>query len=113
MWSFTAALVFSTAAILSLGFVMASLVPTARFAQPVGAALLYPMVALSGLFWPVSALPPALGALARVLPLTYVVSLLRGIWVGEPWSAHLGDVAALVIVAVIGVLLSAKFFRWE
>lgn len=113
IWSFTAALVFSTASILSLGFVMASLAPTARFAQPVGAALLYPMVALSGLFWPVSGFPPVLRAIARVLPLTYAVSLLRGIWIGEPWSAHLGDVAALVIVAVIGVVLSAKFFRWE
>jgi ABC-2 type transport system permease protein len=71
------------------------------------------MVALSGLFWPVSGFPPVLRAIARVLPLTYAVSLLRGIWIGEPWSAHLGDVAALVIVAVIGVVLSAKFFRWE
>jgi ABC-2 type transport system permease protein len=111
--SFAAALVFSTASILSLGFVMASLVPTARFAQPVGAALLYPMVALSGLFWPISAFPPFLRAVARVLPLTYAVSLLRGIWLGEPWSAHLGDVAALLIVAAIGVVLSARFFRWE
>ena len=29
------------------------------------------------------------------LPLTYAASLLQGIWVGDPWSAHLGDVAAL------------------
>jgi len=51
--------------------------------------------------------------LARVLPLTYAVSLLEGIWKGEGWSAHLGDVAALVGVFLICTALSAKVFRWE
>src|SRR3954469_8243449 len=44
----TAALLFSTASILSIGFVIASVVPTARFAQPVGSLILYPMIAISG-----------------------------------------------------------------
>ena len=94
--SFAIALLFSTLSILSIGFVIASLVPTARFAQPVGALVLYPMIALSGLFVPVEALPPGLQIVARLLPLTYVVSLLRGIWNGESWSAHVGDLVALV-----------------
>jgi ABC-2 type transport system permease protein len=48
-----------------------------------------------------------------MLPLTYAVSLLKGIWVGDPWSAHLGDVAALAIVFAVFTALSAKLFRWE
>jgi len=58
-------------------------------------------------------LPPALQAVAHVLPLTYAVSLLQGIWKGEAWSAHMGDVAALVLVFLICTALSAKVFRWE
>ena len=92
---------------------IASIVPTARFAQPIGAVILYPMIGLSGLFVPVASLPPALQAVARVLPLTYAVSLLQGIWKGEAWSAHLGDVAALAVVFVVCIALSAKVFRWE
>lgn len=111
--SFTLALLFATASILSLGFVLASVVPTARFAQPIGAAILYPMVALSGLFFPIASLPPLLRIVARLVPLTYAVSLLKGVWVGERWSAHGGDVAALLVVAAIGITLSARFFRWE
>jgi ABC-2 type transport system permease protein len=111
--SFTLALLFATSSILSLGFVLASVVPTARFAQPIGAAILYPMVALSGLFFPVAALPPMLRVIARLVPLTYAVSLLKGIWTGETWSAHAGDVAALIVVALVGIALSARFFRWE
>jgi ABC-2 type transport system permease protein len=113
VFSFAVALLISTGSILSIGFVIASIVPTARFAQPVGAIILYPMVGLSGLFVPVTALPPALQMLARILPMTYAVSLLQGIWKGEAWSAHVTDLAALAVVCVVGIALSAKLFRWE
>jgi ABC-2 type transport system permease protein len=111
--AFTLALLFSTLSILSIGFVIASLVPTARFSQPIATVVFYPMIALSGLFVPVASLPPGLQTVARLLPLTYAVSLLRGIWNGEGWSAHGGDVAALVFVMVAFTALSAKVFRWE
>src|SRR6202451_4462495 len=110
---FTIALMISTLSILSIGFLIASIVPTARFAQPIGAAILYPMIAVSGLFTPVNSMPPVLHAVARVLPMTYAVSLMEGIWKGDAWSAHMGDVAALVVVFVICTALSAKVFRWE
>jgi ABC-2 type transport system permease protein len=113
LFSFTIALLISTWSILSIGFLIASLVPTARFAQPVGAIVLYPMIAVSGLFVPVESLPPALHALARVLPLTYAVRLLQGIWNGDSWLAHMGDVAALAVVFGVCAALSAKVFRWE
>jgi ABC-2 type transport system permease protein len=111
--SFSLALLFSTCSILSIGFVIASIVPTARFAQPIGAIILYPMIGFSGLFTPIEAFPPALQALARVLPLTYAVSLLQGIWNGEGWFVHRGDILALILVFVICTALSAKVFRWE
>ena len=52
----------TTASVMTLGFLIASVVPTARFAQPIGTVIvLYPMIGLSGLFVPVEALPPAAG----------------------------------------------------
>jgi len=113
VFRFTIALLITTWSILSIGFLIASVVPTARFAQPIGAAILYPMIGLCGLFVPVQSMPPALQAVARVLPLTYAVSLLEGIRKGEAWSTHVGDVAALVVVFAICTALSAKVFRWE
>ena len=111
--SFTLALLFSTVSIMSLGFLIASVVPTARFAQPIGTLILYPMLGLSGLFVPVESLPPLLQAVARALPLTYAVSLLRGVWHGEGWSSHVGDVAMLTLMFLAFTVLSAKVFRWE
>jgi len=112
-FSFTIALMISTWSILSVGFLIASIVPTARFAQPIGAVILYPMIAVSGLFVPVEALPPALHALARALPLTYAVNLLKGIWNGDGWFTHTGDVAAMTLLFLLCTVLSAKVFRWE
>jgi ABC-2 type transport system permease protein len=111
--SFTVALLFSTVSMLSLGFLIASVVPTARFAQPIGTLILYPMLGLSGLFVPVESLPPLLQTIARALPLTYAVSLLRGIWRGDGWSGHVGDVAVLTLMFFIFLVASAKVFRWE
>ncbi len=111
--SFTFALVISTWSILSIGFVLASIIPTARFAQPVGAVVLYSMAGLSGLFAPVASFPPALRVLANLSPMNYAVSLLQGIWVGDPWSAHLANVTMLVVFFLVFTALSVKIFRWE
>jgi ABC-2 type transport system permease protein len=113
LFSFAIALLISTWSILSIGFLIASIVPTARFAQPVGALILYPMIAVSGLFVPVESFPPVLRAVARVLPLTYSVRFLQGIWNGDGWLAHIGDVAALAVLFLLCTALSAKVFRWE
>jgi len=112
-FSFGLALLFTTLSILSIGFVVASLVRTARFAQPVSAIIFYPMIGLSGLFVPVDVLPPGLQFVARLMPMTYAVSLMQGIWSGESWFAHLGDLAALAVFGAIFVALSARVFRWE
>jgi ABC-2 type transport system permease protein len=109
--SFTAALLLSTLSILSLGFVIASIVPTARFAQPITAALMYPMVAVSGLFFPVERLSRPLEIVAAGLPTTHAVSLMQGIWDGSGWD--LASAAALVLVFVVCTAVSTKAFRWE
>jgi ABC-2 type transport system permease protein len=110
---FTIALLISTWSILSIGFLVASVVPTARFAQPIGAIILYPMIGISGLFSPIGALPPLLKWIARALPLGYAVPLLRGVWNGDSLLAHTSDIAALTAIFLVFMALSAKVFRWE
>lgn len=111
--NFTAALLVATLSTLSIGFVIASVIPTARFAQPAAAAVLYPMIAVSGLFFPLAVLPPGLQAVARVLPFRFAVSLLEGMLRGDGWRAHAGDVLGLVIVFAVCTAVSARVFRWE
>src|SRR5207344_3241166 len=108
--SYTLALLLSTVSILSLGFLIASVVPTARFAQPLGTLILYPMLAISGLFVPINLMPRLLQMMARVAPLTYAVALLRGIWRGKGWRAHIGDVFAMTLMFLVFTVLSTRVF---
>jgi ABC-2 type transport system permease protein len=71
------------------------------------------MLGLSGLFVPVDSMPPALQTVARALPLTHAVSLLRGIWHGEGWSAHAGEVMVLTLMCLAFMAVSGRTFRWE
>jgi ABC-2 type transport system permease protein len=71
------------------------------------------MIALSGLFFPVDVLPPPVVGIARILPLTAGASLLNGIWKGDSWFVHGGDVVVLAATFVLCTALSSRVFRWE
>ena len=102
-----------TMSFFGLGFILAGLMPSARTAQVVGMVLLYPMLFLSGAGFPRELLPEAIKRVSAFLPLTYVVNLLRGLWIGESWSQHLLDVGVLTAILIVGIVISTKTFRWE
>jgi len=112
-WSVFGGFVLSCLSFYGLGFILAGLMPTARTAQIVGMVLLYPMLFLSGAGFPRELLPPAIQNISKFLPLTYVVNLLRGLWIGESWEKHIVNVAVLVGLLVFGVVVSSLTFKWE
>jgi len=105
--------VLSSLSFFALGFVLAGLMPTARTAQVVGMVILYPMLFLSGAGFPRELLPEAIKKVSAFLPLTYVVNLLRGLWIGDPWSMHWLNVGVLAGMLLLGAIVSSKTFRWE
>jgi ABC-2 type transport system permease protein len=111
--TFTLAALVSTLSILSLGFVLASIAPTARFAQPIGTIVLYPMIGISGLFRPVSEMPGVLQVVAHLTPATYAVNLMRGAWHGDSFLAHGTDFLGLGLIFAACTLLAVRIFRWE
>ncbi len=112
-FSVLAGFVLSSLSFFGLGFILAGIMPTARTAQVVGMVLLYPMLFLSGAGFPRELLPETIKKISAFLPLTYVVTLLRGLWIGETWGQHTTDVVVLAVLLVAGVLISVKTFRWE
>lgn len=108
-----ASFVLASLSFFSLGFVIAGLAPTARVAQVVGMVIFYPMLFLSGAGIPLEIMPEGVRSVSRFLPLTHVVTLLQGLWFGEPWSDHLTQVAVLAGVLVVGGIVAAWTFRWE
>jgi len=110
---FSAATMVSTLSILALGFVLASVAPTARFAQPIGTIVLYPMIGISGLFVPVDRMPGLLRLVAHLTPASYAVSLMRGAWHGDSWLSHGGDLLGLAAIFAVCTAVAARVFRWE
>jgi ABC-2 type transport system permease protein len=96
-----------------LGFVLAGLMRTARAAQAAAMVLYFPMLFLSGAAIPREVLPAAVRRVAEFLPLTHVVNLLRGLWIGDAWGKHLTEVVVLAAVSAAALVLAVKTFRWE
>jgi ABC-2 type transport system permease protein len=111
--SFVPAVVLVILSLLSMGFVIASIVPTARFAQPLGSVLLYPQIVISGLFFPIDALPGGWQTVAHLSPLSHAVTLLRGVWTGGSLLEHGLAVGALVLNLAFCSALASRIFRWQ
>jgi len=97
----------------ALGFVLAGLLPTARTAQMTALVLFYPMVFISGATVPREVLPETMYQYSRFLPLTYVVTLLRGLWMGGTWGEFRMETFVLIGLMLCGIIISALTFRWE
>ena len=105
--------VLSSLSFFGIGFILAGSMRTVRAAWAVAMVLLYPMLFLSGAFFSLKLLPEAIQKVSAFIPLTYVVNLLSGLWIGEPWSSHLLDVGVLIGMLILGIIISTKRFRWE
>ncbi|MFL7891960.1 MAG: ABC transporter permease [Anaerolineales bacterium] len=111
--SILAAFVLSACSFYAIGYLIASLVPTARMAQAVGMVIFFPMMFLSGAGMPLQLLPEVLQKVSDYLPLSYVVRLIQGLWFGEAWTTLWLPTLVLVALLVAGTALSIRFFRWE
>lgn len=67
-----------------------------------------PMFLFSGAFFPVSQLPTALEAIARVTPLYHGVELVRGLVLGTPGLDDVGHTAYLVGWLLVGLWLADR-----
>ncbi len=111
--SVLAGFLLGTTSFFALGYLIAGLSPTARIAQTVGMVLAFPMMFISGASIPLEVLPARVQAISRYIPLTHVVTLMKGLWFGEAWNQHWTEVAVLVGCLLVGGAVAARTFRWE
>ena len=104
-------ILLSCLCLFALGFALASLVRSANAVRAVSFVIFYPMMFFSGGTIPGQFLPVTVQNVARVMPMTYTVNLVRDLWFGKGWD--LTTVAVLVGFTIAGILVSVRFFRWE
>lgn len=98
----------------SIGYVIASFARTEEAANGMTSVIQFPLMFLSGIFFPLEVMPEWLRGVATFLPLTYLGDALRQSMVGGTPFAPIG-VDALVLVGwlVVTLAVSARFFRWQ
>jgi ABC-2 type transport system permease protein len=103
-----------TLTFVSLGYLAVSRARTTEGAMPVIQLIQFPMLFLSGIFFPVEMLPDFMRPILAAMPLTYLGDALRQIMVGAtplyPMSTDLAVMAAWLVVCLV---LSIRLFRWE
>ena len=99
---------------LAMGFAIGSVVSNPETGDAVSNVITNPMMFLSGTFFPVSAMPSFVQAIARVLPLYYMANGLRDTTVRGLSITHVaGDIGVLLGVTAILSLVALRSFRWE
>ncbi len=106
------ALVFGIASFVSIGFLLTSFVSTSDAARGISTLIGFPMLFLSGIFFPVDALPQWIQDIVHVLPVYYVSDALHQI-LNAGTGLPLIDIAVPLAWAVGCFALASWRFRWE
>ncbi len=106
--------IFSIVVVLSLGFFISSVAKSANSASMFMNILIYPMMFLGELFFPIENVPIFMRAFIVINPLTYLAAGLRdalGVYTSfyPLWAIYL--VPSLWFL--ISIIYSIKYFRWE
>lgn len=108
---FTIAALLYCVSQLSLGLLIASLVPTAKGASMVGNILFFPSMFFAGVWTPGDLMPESLRWLRDVTPMGAGMSSLQDTWAGD-WP-DLVHVVSLVVTTAICLTVAARTFRWQ
>ncbi|MET3216830.1 UNVERIFIED_ORG: lipooligosaccharide transport system permease protein [Burkholderia territorii] len=95
----------------SLAMIVTALAPSYDFFMFYQTLVLTPMLLLSGVFFPITQLPPLARHAAQALPLANAVELIRPAMLGRPATDIALHVMVLAGYAIGGFLLSAWLFR--
>ncbi|MFQ6050959.1 MAG: ABC transporter permease [Candidatus Hydrothermarchaeota archaeon] len=99
---------------IGIGFMISSRIKSMAEYIPIALPLTIPPAFISGVFFPIEALPWILNKFAYLLPLTYVAHALREITIkGYGLSMIMTDVTALSIYAIIAMGLGVLTFQRE
>ncbi|MEW6034598.1 MAG: ABC transporter permease [Chloroflexota bacterium] len=103
-----------TLAFVALGYLAVSRARTTESAMPIIQLIQFPMLFLSGIFFPVDFMPDFMRPIVAAMPLTYLGDAFRQTMVNAtPLHPLTVDVAVLTAWLVVSMLLAVRLFRWD
>ncbi len=105
---FTGAVAFSC-----VGMVLGGIIRDVEAASGAGNAIAFPMMFLSGAFWPIEMMPAYLQAIAKLLPLYYFHEGLRDIMIHKSPGSAAQAFLVLAVFAIVFLFLAIKITKWK
>ena len=112
-WGIAMFLVLGPFFFVSLGMLVGTVSNSPESAAVVGNLVTFPMMFLSGTFFPVNAMPMYLQSIAHVLPLYYLIDGLNNVMIYGNYGPAYFDVGLLFVISVVVFALAVRFFRWR
>lgn len=97
----------------SIGMMVGGVAPNTKIAGVIASILYFPMLIFSGATLPYEVMPSALQKISDILPLTHGIKLLKAASLGLPASDMVIPVIIMVGIAVVCIVISIRFFKWE
>jgi len=99
---------------ISIGYFAVSRARTVEGAMPIIQIIQFPMLFLSGIFFPVEIMPDFMRPIIAIIPLTYLGDAFRQIMVdATPVYPLMLDIGVLAAWFIVCMILAIKLFRWE
>ncbi|MCK5547574.1 MAG: ABC transporter permease [Thermoplasmata archaeon] len=97
----------------SLGMLIGTITKNPETSAAIANVIMFPMMFLSGTFFPLEGMPSYLQSIATVLPLTYVNEGLRDTMIYGNSGSALTNLAVVVVIAVIMFIAASKLMSWK
>lgn len=99
--------------IYSIGMMLASVSPNIKTANLLCCVFYFPMFFFSGATLPYEIMPAVLQRASDILPLTQGIKLMKAASLGLTLDHMAFPIILMLTLAVLCILLSIRFFRWE
>lgn len=97
----------------SIGMMVGGVAPNTKTAGIIASLLYFPMLIFSGTTLPYDVMPPILQRIADVMPMTQGIKLLQATSLGLPVENVVFPIILMVVLAIICIIVSIRFFKWE
>ena len=99
--------------IFSMGFVIASVIDNSKAATAIANVVYFPMLFLSGATIPIETMPDTVQSIAKFIPLTHAVEMMKGAWAGKSLLNFGTQILVLLAIIVVCITVSILSFRWD
>ena len=97
----------------SMGMLIGNLAKDSESASAIANAIGFPMMFLSGTFFPLEMMPDFLQGIAKVLPLTYMSEGMRNTMIYGNEVGALMNLAVVLVLGIIFYIAASKLMRWK